>query len=149
MRQRRERGVADPIEDENLEGRAGRVLPRRRVYGRGERDGARGKNREQRNEADRADHHLTILIEESTQTNGSPYVLRRTLLEKLLETWRALERGEPGRPFEALLTAAPHDPPPARSGHRRRSADEAAQQEVSGSPPSSLRVHGTIVPCAC
>src|SRR5438309_5521389 len=146
MGQRCERGVADPVEEEDLERRAGRVLACRRVY---RRDDGRGENREQRNEADRADHHFTILIEESTQTNGSPYVLRRALLEKLVEARCALERGEPGRPFQALLAAAPHDPPPARSGHRRRSADEAAQQEVSGSPPSSLRVHGTIVPCAC
>jgi hypothetical protein len=76
-------------------------------------------------------------------------VLRQALLDELLEARRTLERGEPRRPFQALLAAAAHDPPTARSGHGRRSADESAQKEVSGSPPSSLRVHGTIVPCTC
>src|SRR5579859_1127279 len=77
--------------------------------------------------------------------------LARTILcvflDQLLEARRAFERGEARGLLEPLLTTAARDPPPAGGRHRRRGADEAADEEVPRSPRSSLRVHGTIVPC--
>src|SRR3989440_5102332 len=105
-------------------------------------------SREQGKEAGRADHQLLILTEDCCQTTGSPYVLRPVLLEQLLEAGRALERGEARGPFQPLLAPATQLAPPPRSRDRRRGADEAAEEEVPRSSTSSLRVHGTIVPCA-
>src|SRR5690242_11726428 len=69
------------------------------------------------------------------------------LLEKLLETRCALERGEPHRALQPLLAATPHHPPPAGSSDGGRSADEPAQQKIARSRARPPRLHGTIVPC--
>src|SRR5262249_51191752 len=91
---------------------------------------------------------LSILTEPAPQTEGSLASTLRELLEQLLEARRALERGQAGRLVEALPLPAPPHPPAPGSRDRRRGAHEAADEKVPRSPPSSLCVHGTIVPCA-
>src|SRR5512142_1875946 len=89
-------------------------------------------------------HSLRSLL----STDGSTGAFRRALLEQLLEARCAFERGEARGAFRPLIAPAPHDATPPSSRDRRRSPDEAAQDEVPRSPRSPLRVHGTIVPCA-
>ena len=151
LRERRERRVADPIDDDDVHETARRAGSGARTPcpGAASATTADESNREQEQGGGPAGPSVLHSHRCASETTRSPSRVSAAscCFEQLLEARCALERGEAGRALQPLLTAAPYQPSAAGSRDRRGRADESAEQKVARSPARPPRLHGTIVPC--